>query len=401
MKLQPLIAISLIVLSAYSGMAQTISYSEWGKGINFTTKDSSGSIKMSARIQNLAVVDIPLNPTGQDISIYGLTRRARLKFNGFALDPRITYKIELGLSNRDTKFSDDADLVGKNARIILDAVVKYKVHKTTTIWFGQTKLPGNRERVISSQKLQFVDRSNVNSRFNIDRDFGFQLHHKFPIGNSLLIFKESVSLGEGRNVIIANSGGLDYTIRAEFLPMGSFESKGDYFSSDLKRESTPKVSIGFTADYNDGAIRQGGQLGKIMVDTNGAYVESDLSSIIADIIIKYRGWSLLAEGAYRESSLGDYYDANGNAFRQGLGYNIQTGYLFQSNYEIACRYTRVVGLKGMARGVNHTEQYTLGLSKYLKGHNLKFQTDLTYERRLYSTFVNDKLVFRLQTELSF
>lgn len=401
MKFQPLFCATLFLLSALISHAQIVSYPEWGKGITFTSADSAGSIKMSARIQNLAVVDKPLNPTGQDISIYGLTRRARLKFSGYAFNPKLTYKIELGLSNRDTKFSDDAQLVGGNARMVLDAVVKYRVLKNTTIWFGQTKLPGNRERVVSSQALQFVDRSNVNSRFNIDRDFGFQLHHKFSIGNSVLIFKESISVGEGRNVIVANSGGFDYTVRAEFLPMGAFESKGDYFSSDLKRETTPKLSIGVTGDYNDGAIRQGGQLGKLMVDANGEFVESDLTSLMADIIFKYSGWSILAEGAYRESSLGDYVDANGRAFRQGFGYNVQTGYLFKSNYEVAGRYTRVLGLNGVASDIKHTEQFTLGLSKYIKGHNLKLQTDLTYERRLYSTFVEDKLVYRFQTELSF
>jgi phosphate-selective porin OprO/OprP len=401
MKLLPIFTAVVLVLSSITMQAQRFSYPEWGKGITFTSADSSGSIKMSARIQNLAVVDVPMNPTGQDISIYGLTRRARLKFDGYAINPKIAYKVELGLSNRDTKYSDDAQLVGGNARIILDAVIKYKALKSTTIWFGQTKLPGNRERVVSSQKLQFVDRSNLNSKFNIDRDFGFQLHHKFSLGQSVLILKESVSLGEGRNVIVANSGGLDYTARVEFLPMGSFESKGDYFSSDLKRESTPKLAIGVTADYNNGAIRQGGQLGKLMVDSTGAYVESDLTSVMADLMFKYRGWSVLAEGAYRESSLGDYTDANGRAFRQGLAYNIQTGYLFRSNYEVAGRYTRIVGLKGVASDISHTEQFTLGLSKYIKGHNLKLQTDLTYERRLYSTFDNDKLVFRLQTELSF
>ena len=58
---------------------------------------------------------------------------------------------------------------------MLDAVVKYAFSKNQQIWFGQTKLPGNRERVISSMALQFVDRSNVNSKFNIDRDFGVQL----------------------------------------------------------------------------------------------------------------------------------------------------------------------------------------------------------------------------------
>jgi hypothetical protein len=41
--------------------------------------------------------------------------------------------------------------------------------------FGQTKLPGNNQRVVSSGSLEFTDRTINNSRFNIDRDFGLFL----------------------------------------------------------------------------------------------------------------------------------------------------------------------------------------------------------------------------------
>ena len=56
----------------------------------------------------------------------------------------------------------------------MDAVLKNHINENWSLWFGQTKLPGNRERVYSSQELQFVDRSLVNARFNLDRDVGVQ-----------------------------------------------------------------------------------------------------------------------------------------------------------------------------------------------------------------------------------
>jgi hypothetical protein len=43
---------------------------------------------------------------------------------------------------------------------------------TKIVGFGQTKLPGNNQRVVSSGSLEFTDRTINNSRFNIDRDFG-------------------------------------------------------------------------------------------------------------------------------------------------------------------------------------------------------------------------------------
>jgi hypothetical protein len=47
-------------------------------------------------------------------------------------------------------------------------------YKNWTIGFGQTKLPGNNQRVVSSGS-EFTDRTINNSRFNIDRDFGLFL----------------------------------------------------------------------------------------------------------------------------------------------------------------------------------------------------------------------------------
>jgi phosphate-selective porin OprO and OprP len=400
MKISRLLSIAALFLFHLSSSSQSIKYDTWGKGVRLTTKDSTGSIQFSARIQNLLVVDQSLN-TGSDPDISAMTRRARLKFQGFAVNPKITYKIELGLSNRDISNSKESALVSGAPRIVFDAVVKYKFAKRTSIWFGQTKLPGNRERVISSQNLQFVDRSALNSNFNLDRDFGFQLHNEFKVGKVVIRPILAISTGEGRNITAKNIGGLDYTGRIEVMPFGSFTNKGDYFSSDLEREETPKISFGFTGDYNQGSIRQAGQLGTILTDSNGKYIESDLTTLIADMIFKYRGFSVLSEFAYRENNNSTAVDAAGKAYAQGFAYSGQVGYLFPSNVEIAARYTRIATLSGKSSSLKNNEQYTLGMSKYIKGHNLKIQTDLTYDRALSTTFANERLIFRLQTELSF
>ena len=40
--------------------------------------------------------------------------------------------------------------------------MKWNFYKNFELWFGQAKLPGNRERVVSSGNLQLVDRSILN-----------------------------------------------------------------------------------------------------------------------------------------------------------------------------------------------------------------------------------------------
>ena len=103
-----------------------------------------------------------------------MIRRARLKFGGFILTKKLKYKFELGQSSRDVgTFAINPET--KNAPgFVFDAVLKWNFYKGFELWVGQTKLPGNRERVISSANLQMVDRSLLNSKFNIDRDMGFQ-----------------------------------------------------------------------------------------------------------------------------------------------------------------------------------------------------------------------------------
>jgi phosphate-selective porin OprO/OprP len=123
-----------------------------------------------------------------------LIRGSRLKFDGFAYSPKLKYKVELGLSNRD---QSGASAYTSNApRYILDALLKWSFSGNFVLWFGQTKLPGNRERIISSANLQQVDRSLLNSRFTIDRDMGFQLRHHFNLTDTFLV-KEMFSMAQG------------------------------------------------------------------------------------------------------------------------------------------------------------------------------------------------------------
>lgn len=343
-------------------------------GLETVAKDSSASIKFNLRMQTLFTAE--KFEGSDDWTTNFITRRARLKFGGWAFSPRFGYKMELGLSNRDIGASSDFVQANSAPRYILDAVVKYKLTKHLTFWLGQTKLPGNRERVISSQNLQFVDRSQVNSRFNIDRDQGLQLHGKFKVGESIVKPIVSISKGEGRNITVANIGGYDYSARIEYLPFGSFTKKGDYFGSDLRREEKPKLSLGVTYDLNEGASRERGQLGKFLLDSVGNYMMTDLSTFFADLMFKYKGLSIAAEYADKEAS-DQVISDNGRKFVTGTGFVIQSGYLFQNNFEIAMRYTELRTDDEIYSGLKDTNEYTFGISKYIDGHRLKFQTDFT------------------------
>lgn len=362
----------------------------FGEGLSYTAPDSSMKINFSTRFQTLFIAQKPLSKNAA-IEKEMMIRRFRVKFEGFAFTPKLDYKIELALSNQDV--GPAMRQTGSAANIVLDAVLKYRLFKNSELWFGQTKLPGNRERVISSQDLQFVDRSLVNSTYNLDRDVGIQFHHKAKIGEVVLKDIYAIALGQGRNVTAADTGGLSYTGRFEILPFGEFTNKGDYFDSDFEREPKPKLSIGAGYSYNNNARRENGELGSFLKETR------NLKTFFADVMLKYRGWSVTSEYMNKTSDKSPVLKDTSGFFRTGYGWNIQSGFLFKNNLELAGRFTIVnpTAIIKTFRQAEKVKEYTIGMSRYFKGHNLKMQTDVSYINDYGE--ISAGLRYRLQVEM--
>ncbi len=396
-----LLIICLLLGVSSATFAQETNAPAFGKGLfNLVGKDSTWTMKIGTRMQFLGISTWDEGDDGGLVNPEQnfLVRRARLKFDGFAFSPKLKYKMELGLSNRD--ISGGSEFTRNTPRYILDAVVMWNFYENFELWVGQTKLPGNIERVISSGNLQQVDRSLVNSRFNIDRDMGIQLRHHFTLGKKFLIREKfALSQGEGRNITEGNLGGHQYTARLEFLPFGKFKSKGEYSGSDLKREETPKLMVAVNYDTNKNAVKTRSNLGSFMLNDVGLF-ETDINTFFFDGMFKYSGFSFMWEYANRdaEDPIAKNSDGSetGDVVWVGNGLNLQTGYLFKSNWEVSGRYTNI-NLDDLV-GRNPETQYTLGLSKFLAGHKLKVQTDLSY---LSVDGGSDELMYRLQFDIHF
>lgn len=391
--------LTLMILSLVTN-GQAVLDNTFGKGVRVVAADSSFSMTFNYRMQNLFVAEMSDDlVNADDINTNWLLRRSRLKFSGFAYSPKLKYKMELGLSNRD--HGGESPQTGNTSNLVLDAFFKWNAFKNFEIWVGQTKLPGNRERVISSQKLQFVDRSLVNSRFNIDRDMGIQFHNKHRFGTVETRQAFAISQGEGRNRTAGNDGGFEYTTRLEILPLGEFTGKGDYYGSDLKRETTPKISFGLTYDWNTRAARERGNLGNYVPDT--AY--NNLNTFFADMMFKYKGLSLAAEYADKRVSDNDarLLDSEGSFvsnYYTGKGAVVQAGYLMDNNWELAVRYTNIQPELNSGRDIQN--MYTLGCSRYIVGHSLKVQSDFSYLLETDPSEVQTgEFIYRFQVEVAF
>ena len=365
-----------------------------GDGLTFQAKDSTFKTIISGRFQNRFSSFSPFESDfdTENIGTEFAIQRARLDINGYIYDPTITYKFELGFSQFDMGATEAQH--GAQAQIIMDAYVNWNFYENFEVQFGQARLPGNRARVMSSQNLQLVDRSLVNDNYNLDRDLSLQLLHKIKLGNIVIKEAFAASQGDGRNIVSQNDGGYQYTARLDILPFGEFTNDGDMYMSDLEREESPKLAIGGVYDFNDNAVRERGNHGDFMA------TERDLQTIMADLLFKYNGFSFYSEFASRTAPIPVFYDRDtgewAGAFNTGWGISAQAGYLLNSNWEAAGRFTYLEPEAVTQRPIQR--EYMLGFSKYISGHNLKVQGDGAYN---VMDGGDDFVTFRLQVEVGF
>jgi phosphate-selective porin OprO and OprP len=344
------------------------------RGIEVIHPDSLFSINFRFRVQSRAIYFSESLSDPSMSEAEARVRRLRLRMEGFMYNPKLTYLIQLSFSRGDMDWnSRDNSAINHSPNVVRDAVVFYKPDNHWTFIFGQTKLPGNRQRVVSSGDQQFIDRSIVNATFNIDRDFGFQVYFQNNIGSLVYILKGAMTTGEGRNVTTTDKG-LAYTGRFELLPLGGFKNRGDYFEGDLEREEKIKVSLAGGLSYNNFAKRTGGQIGKDL------YEARDMTTYIFDGLMKYQGFALYIEYLERFSDNPITINPQGQIrhVTSGNGALAQASYLFKNNYEIATRYAVVTPKENIRLIENQEEIITAGITKYLIGHRLKLQGNISY-----------------------
>lgn len=367
-------------------------YYSYGKGLGMTSPDSIFKLNIRFRMQNRVSY---YDNEGEDPAIDAQIRRLRLRFDGYVGNPKFLYSLQLSFAPDDVGEIHDGDKIN----IIRDAIVVYQPNEHWDFTFGQTKLPGNRERLNSSGALQLTDRSINNARFNIDRDFGLQIHNSNEFDDKFSYnFRTAISMGEGRNWTDNNDTELAYTGKVELYPMGMFRKTGAYFEGDLMRESKPKLMVSGAYHQNNQAKRQRGQTGSELFGSR------TLRSVFGDVIFKYNGWALMS--SYMSRSAKNPITVNPedeNDIRYafvGKGLDFQGSYLFRNNYEIIGRFSNQwVDYKIRPYEPNR-QQFSLGLTKYIWEHAFKLQAEATYEIQdfLYSEDRNNWYL-RFQVEI--
>jgi phosphate-selective porin OprO/OprP len=392
----------------------------FGRGYTIRTPDERFSLTLRARIQGR--VTLEHDPTPSSVTVGGqpftdpfraefTVRRARIVLSGNAYTRAFQYYLQLGLSPQDM----ESDLLIP----LRDAYVTWTPHAAFSVRAGQMKVPFSRQRVISSGSLQFVDRAGANAELNLDRDIGVQLRSDdvwgHRLGYSLGVFGGN---GRGRPLLDA---GLLYVARVQLQPLGRFEDMD--VEGDLRR-GAPRLSIGIAGAYNQRTPRAQSTLGSTV-----RLAPYDYLHATADVMFKWRGFSLQSEGllrvADRPGSVGMLSGASVTEFsRSAWGYMVQASYQTASHLEVGARWSEVTAIDlsssgfgagplapgvatrdprlfsglGLRDGTRASHELGAVFSYYLVDHSVKFQTDAFY---LFGDDPGDgRLQLRLQAQLA-
>lgn len=344
-------------------------------------------------------------------------RRIRLRLSGIQSYPGFSYRLQLNLAESE---ADD----GLLSNVLWDAWLGYNINKTNKIVIGQKGTPtDNMEVQMASNTLQLPERSRLTGAFSSIREIGLFYDNRIKIGNKVVLksmFNITTGDGYSYNVNSRDYGGLKYGARVNILPFGLFRNFGQFRQVDMVRELTPKLLIGFSGSFNNGMSSRRGRRNGDFLFYNITGLDTSLRlpnylKVGADLLFKYRGFSLLAEyvntnafiaddithrndrygsdptqiissfGAYKEN---DFSSVNPDEYvkRQlilGSGFNIQAGYLFKSLLSIDGRFTRLspdnFSFMNNATFYNRQNCYEIGCSKYFnKNYSFKIQASYRF-----------------------
>ena len=343
-----------------------------GRGLSIASDDGLFSLTTRVRVQILyALTDEPGADLGHELTL----RRARLAFTGNFFGEDNRFKFELALSPRDEGISDVFDSDGPERTPLLDYYLEFRQLRELNLRVGQYKVPFSRQRLISSGNLQMVDRSIVNSEFNLDRDVGLDLRSRDLFGLGLFRYYLGVYIGQGRDAVGADDFGLMYIGRFEFLPFGMFD---DYQEADFARTEQARLSIGVGAAAIDRAHGSRGIRGRRPADGG----TTNTQHFTADLVFMYGGFSFMSEFILRtgQRNPGGAVDEFGvpipvQPASEGWGLMAQAGFLLPDlPIELAARYGTNQPL-GDTSPLSPRSELGLSLSYYVARHPFKVQLD--------------------------
>jgi len=396
-KISFLITIFITTFITAQESSQNKSDFDFGNGVSLSFEDGDYNFSINGYIKPTYVYNemtsIVDGGTINDFNRQFKSKNSVLEISGNAKKEKVSFSIMMDYSLSDP---------------LLEAWVGYHPSKSVNVYFGQKNtFLNNREMIFNEDILQFTDRSllSQNHTNSYGQEFGLFIETTF--GEEFILSpKFAVTSGDGRNSFGEDSrdsdlGGVKFGARLDLYPFGNF-SKGNEGSVDLVGEQKLIMELGFAYSKNIGTShRTGNGHGDIMFyDADGNNNLPDYEKIFIDLLLKYKGFSFLAEYADAAASgLNETYTDTFNLLipKQiseylvlGSSYNFQLGYVFQNDIGIDFRYefstpefTNEINNAYENSILQDFENMSLGISKYFDNNNLKIQVGASSIKYFY------------------
>ncbi len=382
----------------------------WGKkGFKLETRDGNWATHLQWRAQMRYTYPMRSDPrtfshfARDEESTFEL-RRVRMKIGGHGYRPWLKYYFELDL--QPTREHDD-DSEKASTRVI-DWRISMEKYPWASLRLGQWKINYNRERVDSSGKQQFVERSIVNRIFTIDRQMGAMLYGRlFPGTFADSRYYAGVFTGEGRGVK-NDDDNMMYMARWQWNFLGR-DLK--WRQTDVEFHEKPAGSIAFAAATTKGRCTRWSSSGCGNLDgfTKPAAAENGqfhIQQMVEEVAFKWQGFSLQHEYHWKRVR-----DRINDQTASMWGSYSQAGYFFHhlipavpENLELAFRYAFVEEpIAGNLSEDQLRREYTAALNYFFAGHRNKVTVDyshLTLEEEDGGRDTQDNRV-RVQWDVSF
>jgi hypothetical protein len=220
----------------------------------------------------------------------------------------------------------------------------------------------------------------------------------------------------GENSIDNDQGGFKYGGRMNIYPLGFFKTNNELVGHDVLKEKNVKVLIGGASSLNFGSSHKLGE-----GHYNDSYLDDDTFMFYdslgerklpnylknyVDILVKYRGLNLLFEyvntAAYNLQ--GSSLNSSGSLLLEptqisqylvlGNAYNIQGGYLFNSDWSLDLKYGRsYYEFEETYSILQNYDSMGAGITKYFSNRAVKTQLMANY-----INFPNNNPINRLNIE---
>ncbi|MCI5107648.1 MAG: OprO/OprP family phosphate-selective porin [Pseudomonadales bacterium] len=306
-------------------------------------------------------------------------RRLRMKIGGHGFQDWLRYYFEVDLlPSRDV---DDSSAAA-SARVI-DWRIDLAKWDWGSIRLGQWKVDLNRERVDSSGRQQFVERSIANRVFTMDRQIGIQLRgHLFQDTPADMRYFAGVFNGEGRGVNNADDN-MMYMGRLQWNFLGRDLS---FRQTDVEYTDLPTGSLALAGFTHTGSCTRWSSSGCGNLDgfdrpADAAPDQYDINQLVQEFAFKYRGFS--AQQEYHRKRIRDRVSGLRSELTGGY---MQAGYFFHhllpavpEALELAVRYAYVDEPNAVDLSLeNNREELTIGANWFFAGHNNKLTLDFSW-----------------------